>query len=90
MMNLTKHAKKRSYSRGVSELAIELAMKIGRLTYSKGAVFFWIGKKEIKKFMGIIPNIQNYEGIVVVCSSNSGAILTTYKNKSFNKNFKWN
>ena len=90
MRNLTHHAKKRANSRGVSQKAIELAMKIGRVSYSKGAIFFWIGKKEIKKFIKTIPDITKYEGTVVVCSSNGGAILTTYKNKSFNKNFRWN
>ena len=90
MKNLTEHAKNRANSRGVSQKAIELTMKIGRVTYSKGAMFFWIGKKEIKKFIKTIPDISKYEGVVVVCSSSGGAILTTYRNKNFNKNFKWN
>jgi len=90
MKNLTTHAQKRASSRGVSEKAIELAMKIGRISYSKGAMFFWIGKKEIKKFINIIPDIASYEGVVVICSSSGGAILTTYRNKNFNKSFKWN
>ncbi len=88
-MKLTNHAKRRANSRRISESTIELVMRIGRVSYSKGAIFFWLGKKEIKRFIKIIPDITKYEGIVVVCGYD-GIVLTTYKNRNFNKKFKWN
>ncbi len=45
MKKLTEHAKKRANSRGLSKKAIELAMKIGRVTYSNGINMDTLKKK---------------------------------------------
>ena len=88
-MIITTHAQERMSQRGINQFAIELAIKIGRSFYSKNALFFFIGKKEVKKYFEVIPSITKYEGVVVI-SSSKGAVLTTYRNKNFLKNFKIN
>ena len=88
-MRLTEHAKRRANSRGISESTIELVISIGRYAYGNNAIYFWLGKKEVKKYIKIIPNITKYEGVVVVASLD-GDVITTYKNRRFNKKLKWN
>ena len=81
---LTRHAEVRMSTRGISEHAIDLAVNICRPMYSKGAEFYFIGKKLVKKFIDVVPDIEKYEGLVVVVNSKgSSAVLTTYKNKNF-------
>ena len=88
-MIITTHAKKRMTQRGISQTTIELAISIGRYFYSKEALFFFIGKKEVKKYSKVVPLITKDEGVVVI-SSLEGTILTTYRNRNFLKKFKTN
>jgi len=88
-MVYTTHAQERMSQRGINQFAIELAIKIGRSFYSKEAQFFFLGKKEVKRYFKVIPLITKYEGIVVVINSKC-EVATTYRNRSFLKNFKSN
>ena len=86
---LTNHARVRMNARGISKYAVELAISICRPMYSKGAEFYFIGKKLVKKFIDVIPDIEKYEGVVVIINSKGNSvILTTYKNKNFTKKFR--
>jgi len=86
--NLTRHAILRMSLRGVSQDAIELAIDVCKPIYSKGAEFYFIGKKIVKRYIDIVPTIEKYEGLVVVINSRNGRVLTVYKNKNFTKNFR--
>ena len=86
---LTRHAKQRMSSRSISQYAIDLALSICRPIYSKGAEFYFIGKKLVKKFIDVVPDIEKYEGVVVVLSSKcSDIVMTVYRNKNFTKKFR--
>lgn len=86
---LTRHAKTRMSTRGISQYAIDLAINICKPIYSKGAEFYFIGKKLVKKYIDVIPTIEKYEGVVVVINSKgSDVVLTAYKNKNFTKKFR--
>ena len=86
--SLTSHADMRMQERDISRDSVELAISIGRKFYTKGALFFYIGKKEVKKFINVIPNIKKDEGIVVVCSSEENFIKTTYRSFTLMKEIK--
>jgi len=86
---LTNHAKERMSKRGISNYAIELALSICKPIYSKGAEFYFIGKKLVKKFIDVIPDIEKYEGVVVVLNAKkSDIIMTVYRNKNFTRKFR--
>ena len=88
---LTRHAKIRMFTRGVSQYAIDLAISICKPIYSKGAEFYFIGKKLVKKFIDVVPDIEKYEGVVVVLNSKGGdMVLTAYRNRNFMKKFRRN
>jgi hypothetical protein len=86
---LTEHARLRMSERGISQYAIDLAICICKPVYSKGAEFYFISKKTVKKYIDVVPTIEKYEGVVVVMNSKSSEfVLTVYKNKNFTKNFR--
>lgn len=79
----TDHARKRMNQRGITTAAIDLALRYGRAIYRNGALRYTIGRKEIDRYRDVEPCITRYHGIHVICATDSGQILTTYRNKSF-------
>ena len=49
-VNLTDHAVQRMSQRGIAKNDVELVMDYGKEIFAKGAVYYVIGKKEIKKY----------------------------------------
>lgn len=80
----SKHASQREGQRGISKKQVILAYQYGRVIRSRRATYFVIGKKEIKKYGAIEPEIKEMNGIQLVMSSN-GTILTAYRNKNLRK-----
>jgi Domain of unknown function (DUF4258) len=81
-LTLTRHAKERMATRGVSADAIDAAIEYGRMVYIRGADIFAIGRKEIARHQREGIDLSTYEGIQVVVASD-GHILTVYRNRSF-------
>lgn len=77
---LTKHAWERSNARGLSNEAIDAAIQYGRIVHVRGAAVHVIGKKEVRRFAEIGVDLEKFEGVQVVCSSDDEAILTAYRN----------
>lgn len=76
---LTKHARKRMSQRGVKEDAIKLALQFGRKIYSRRALFYVIGQKEITKHGEQYPELKILEGLQVVVDVESQKVLTVYR-----------
>jgi hypothetical protein len=81
---MTHHAAARMTHRGISTAVIEMVLDYGRTVFTRGAVVFAVGRKEIQRYSkeGIDLSICN--GIQIVCSMD-GAVLTVYRNRSFRK-----
>ncbi|MEI6206076.1 MAG: DUF4258 domain-containing protein [Desulfuromonadales bacterium] len=74
---VTNHAHTRMITRSITEWQIDQVMRYGRSTYTRKAVIYAVGRKEIKvngRFL------EQCEGIHVLCSADDGAIITTYRN----------
>jgi hypothetical protein len=81
--HLTEHARARIRKRGLSEGAVALTIRFGRLVFIRGALIFALGRREVRRLLedqGV--DLSRYEGVQVVCSE-EGAILTTYRNRDF-------
>ena len=76
---LTEHGRRRMGQRGVKPEAVEFALKLGRKIYSRRALFFVIGKKEITKYGDQYPQLKQFEGLQVVTDVESNLILTVYR-----------
>lgn len=79
---VTRHAHRRMSQRGVSEQAIDAALAYGREVWTRGAVIYAIGKKEVRKYLAQGVDLRRFEGLQVVCVPD-GTILTVYKNRDF-------
>lgn len=76
---LTEHARKRMEQRGVKEDALKLTLQFGRKIYSRRALFYVIGHKEIKKHGEQYPRLKALEGLQVVVDVESQKVLTVYR-----------
>jgi|GEM_PF-699324 len=77
---LTLHARKRMDQRGITLEAVELALRVGRKIYARGAKYYVIGKKEIKRYGRYYPGLKRLDGLQLVCSPERGTIITLYRN----------
>jgi len=82
-LQLTRHAKQRQRSRGIKSDAIDAVLEYGREVYTRGALIYAIGKREIKEQLRRGLNLSAYNGIQVLCSSDGGCVITVYRNRDF-------
>lgn len=78
--NLTRHAWQRMSGRGLSPAAVSLVLNYGRAAHTRGATIYVVGRKEVRRYRQDGIELSSLEGIQVVCSE-SGAILTVYRNR---------
>ncbi len=80
---LTQHATVRMARRRISSEVIESVIEYGRVVYTRGAMIYAIGRKEVERYRqeeGI--DLSDCEGVQVICSM-EGTVLTTYLNRNF-------
>ena len=78
-VEITNHGKVRMDSRRIGEEAVEMAVAYGREIYCKGAIYYYIGKKEIARWKALYPKIVNYSGIAVIMNPSSNAVITCFR-----------
>lgn len=76
---LTNHARERMSARSINEWHISQVLSFGRESYTRKAVIYAIGRKEVKEYGRFL---EPCEGIHVICTPDDGTIITTYRNHS--------
>jgi hypothetical protein len=79
---LSDHAIEQMCIRGVSDNAVIEVLTHGRISHTRKAKIFAIGRKEVKKLAKINIDIAEYINTHVVCSADN-VVITVYKNDSF-------
>ncbi|MBX3400763.1 MAG: DUF4258 domain-containing protein [Gemmataceae bacterium] len=79
---LTRHAADRMAHRSISSEVIESVIEFGRVVFTRGAMIYAIGRKEVERYRQEDIDLSDCEGVQVVCST-EGTILTVYRNHSF-------
>lgn len=79
---LTRHATTRMAHRGIQPDVIEHVIEYGRTVYTRGAIVYAIGRKEVERYRQEDIDLSEYEGVQVVCTTD-GAVLTVYRNHDF-------
>ena len=79
---LSNHAQSRMSQRSVRQSGIEAAIAFGRKVYTRGAVYWVIGRKEVENCS--ICDLRAFEGIHVVCTHNQ-VIKTVYRQRDLSK-----
>lgn len=81
-LGLTAHSLKRVRQRGFTQEDVASVLRFGRRNFQNGAVYYSIGRKEIKRYKKIYPSIQHMDGMHVVSAPN-GSIVTVLRNRDF-------
>lgn len=80
--DLTRHAWERMGCRGLSPDKVRRVVNYGRVAHVRGATIYAVGRKEVERFALDGVDLHDVEGIQVVCSD-SGNIMTVYRNRNF-------
>lgn len=83
VLSLTCHAQRRASQRGINSRMVATALRFGRKTYQNGAIYYSIGRKEIRRYQDHFPELKHMNGVHVVLSM-TGNILTVFRNQQFN------
>lgn len=81
-LGLSIHAYKRSIQRGIKQKTVAHIIRFGRKKYQNNAIYYSIGRKEIKKHARICPALKEMNGMHLVMSPTE-TILTLFRNKDF-------
>lgn len=86
IFTLTHHALQQMHARGFSKDAVAATLKYGRTIYTKGAIYYSVGKRKIKKFKNFGVDLRRCEGLHIICTNNrQRAIKMMYRNHDFRK-----
>ncbi|MGD9488778.1 MAG: DUF4258 domain-containing protein [Calditrichaceae bacterium] len=86
-ISISKHAAKRMRERNISEIMVSAAINFGERIYAKNSLYYFLGKKAVSKMQQLFlpDNPDKWQGVVIVCDSKSGTMLTCFKNKNWLK-----
>jgi len=79
-MTLTEHAVMRMQQRGIRRDELELAIRFGRQVHNGGALFIFMGARDIPGSLAPARK-DRLEGLTLVVNPETEEILTTYKNR---------
>ena len=79
---LSCHACDRMEHRNIGQEAIEEVLAYGREVYTRGAVVYAIGRREIKQWEEQGVDLSKHNGLQVI-TAHDGKILTIYRNRNF-------
>ncbi|MCA9963027.1 MAG: DUF4258 domain-containing protein [Anaerolineales bacterium] len=77
----SKHAKLRMAQRNVSKNNIEFVLENGQWFHRGGAIFVFLGSRDIQKSREFEKKFERLEGTVVVLSRDGSHIITVYRNR---------
>ena len=77
---VTQHAWDRMCGRRLNGQTIDAVLSYGRVIHVRGAAIYAIGRKEVERLGRSGVDVAEYEGVQVVCTPDSSAILTVYRN----------
>jgi len=83
--DISSHATVRMQQRRISAAEIDLAVQYGRLYRARDAEIFVVGKQEIRKYDWVPEMTAALDGLHVVCSPTTGAVITVYRNRGFKR-----
>lgn len=78
----TKHGHMRMHARGFRRSMVEQVLTYGRRVRRRGALFYVVGRKEVKALREEGIDLRHCEGMHVLCAED-GAVVTVYRNHDF-------
>jgi len=78
-LKITNHALMRMEERRLNADSVQAALMFGREIHTRGITLYVIGHKEVQQARKGTWEIEQYEGLHVLCGRN-GNVVTTYRN----------
>ena len=78
---LSRHAADRMNQRRLSGAWVELVQQYGREVFARGAVFCFVGRKEVAEYAAR-ADLTGVEGVHVLVARD-GTVITVYRNRGF-------
>lgn len=79
-LRFTKHARRRSSRRNVEPNAVDYVLAHGRMLHRTGAVFFFLGRRDVPRGDRGQSWAARLEGTIVVVAQD-GVVITVYRNR---------
>jgi len=80
--HFTKHALAQMRRRGIHPGQVAGVVEHGRRVHTRGADIFVVGRKEVRWCQQQGIQVDELQGLHVVCASDTGAVITAYRNFS--------
>jgi len=77
------HAQKRMSERGITPEMVDLALKFGSKMRAPQTLYFFVGKRNIKKMKHLSKEMDHIHGLTLVLDPTGSTIITCFKNKKF-------
>ena len=77
---ISAHAQDQMNARSISTDALRSAVKYGRMSWTRGARIYAIGRKEVQYYRAHGIDLGRFEGVHVVESAD-GTVLSVYRNR---------
>lgn len=78
----TRHAQARIDSRRIGPDTVGTVMKYGRTLRRAGALFYFLGRRDVPQHLARDAHVEKMVGTVLVFSADGSRLLTGYKNIS--------
>lgn len=76
---LTEHARLRMSQRGIRQTDIGTVLRLGRCRRTRGARFYFVGRKEVRRYAGQGLDLRGVENLQVLLDPHSDAVITVYR-----------
>lgn len=77
---LTDHASLRMSQRGIQHDQLNAVLRFGRCHHTRGARFFFVGRKEVKQYASQGIDLRPIENLQVLMAPRSDSVITVYRN----------
>jgi hypothetical protein len=77
----TKHGKHRGAQCNIGDRDLELVRRYGVLEHRTGVRFYFVGQREVERYLGVEPRIERLHGIVMIVAADSFTVITVYRNR---------
>ena len=77
---LTDHASFRMSQRGIGRDQLASVLRFGRCRHTRGARFFFVGRKEVQHYARQGLDLRAVENVQVLMAPNADAVITVYRN----------
>lgn len=77
---LTDHASLRMSQRGIRRDQLAAVLRFGRCRHARGGRFFFVGRKEVRRYAGQGLDLRPLENLQVLMAPRSDSVITVYRN----------